>query len=118
MTVSLAELDAHEQPSDEMRTEWKQFSRMEPSVVVQDPRIDDPRLPLSENGFQTAGQIDKSQVADAFAELGDEFREFADRDIPIIFHSLLPGMFTLHHLHTEYPTPSPLIIHEYTNIKS
>lgn len=106
MTVSLAELDAHEQPSDEMRTEWKHFSRLERSVLVQDPRIDDPRLPLSENGFQTAGQITKSQIADAFAELGDEFREFAEGDVPIIYHSLLPGKVPLYRRHITF-RPSP-----------
>lgn len=91
MTVSLAELDAHEQPSDEMRAEWKHFYRLDPSVVVQDPRIDDPRLPLSENGFQASGKIDKTQVTDAFAALGDHLRSFAQEDIPVISHSLLPG---------------------------
>jgi hypothetical protein len=91
MTVGLAELDAHEQPSDQMRTEWKYFARLEPSALLGHPRIDDPRLPLSENGFQASGQIDRSQVAHAFAELGDEFAALAERDAPIIFHRLLPG---------------------------
>ncbi|KAH0601831.1 hypothetical protein MHUMG1_00710 [Metarhizium humberi] len=98
MTVSLAELDAHEQPSDEMRAEWKHFYRLDPSVVVQDPRIDDPRLPLSENGFQAAGKIDKTQVADAFAALGDHLRSLAQEDIPVISHSLLPGLLIMPNL--------------------
>ncbi|KJK81718.1 hypothetical protein H634G_02980 [Metarhizium anisopliae BRIP 53293] len=98
MTVSLAELDAHEQPSDEMRAEWKHFYRLDPSVMVQDPRIDDPRLPLSENGFQASGKIDKTQVADAFAALGDHLRSFAQEDIPVISHSLLPGLLIIPNL--------------------
>ncbi|KAG8423414.1 hypothetical protein J3458_000314 [Metarhizium acridum] len=98
MTVSLAELDAHEQPSDEMRAEWKHFSRLDPSAVVQDPRIDDPRLPLSENGFQATGKIDKTHVADAFAALGDHLRPSAQEDIPIISHSLLPGLLIIPNL--------------------
>ncbi|KAK2592015.1 hypothetical protein QQS21_010286 [Conoideocrella luteorostrata] len=92
MTVSLAELDAHEQPSDEMRAEWKYFSKLEPHIVLRDPRIDDPRLPLSENGFQLAGRIEKSKVASAFGELSPELSALAAGDAPIIFHPLLPGL--------------------------
>ncbi|QPH10951.1 hypothetical protein C2857_002479 [Epichloe festucae Fl1] len=92
MTVRFAELDAHEQPSAEMRAEWKYYSRLEPSVLAQEPSIDDPRKPLSENGFRRAGQIDKSQVASAFAELSPELSSLSERDVPIIHHPLLPGL--------------------------
>ncbi|KHN95940.1 oxidoreductase [Metarhizium album ARSEF 1941] len=98
MTVSLSELDAHQQPSDEMRAEWKEVSRLDPSAVVQDPRIDDPRLPPCENGFRPSGKIDKTQVAEAFAALGDEFRRLAQEDIPIIHHPLLPGLLIVPNL--------------------
>ncbi|GAB0132259.1 hypothetical protein EsDP_00000700 [Epichloe bromicola] len=86
------ELDAHEQPSAEMRAQWKYYSRLEPSVLAQEPSIDDPRKPLSQNGFRRAGQIDKSQVASAFAELSPELSSLSERDVPIIHHPLLPGL--------------------------
>ncbi|TWU74993.1 hypothetical protein ED733_005889 [Metarhizium rileyi] len=95
MTGLLAELDAHEQPSDEMRAEWKYFSRLEPAAIAQDPRIDDPRRPLSENGFQAAGKISKTQLAAAFAEMGVEFQQLAEEDAPVICHALLPGKIPL-----------------------
>ncbi|KAI9151978.1 Alpha-ketoglutarate-dependent dioxygenase abh1 [Paramyrothecium foliicola] len=53
----LDELDAHEQPSDEMRAEWKSFSRMDPGAFNNEPRIDDPRLPLEKTEFRTSGTI-------------------------------------------------------------
>lgn len=93
MTANLTELDAHEQPSDEMRTEWKYFSKLEPAVLVKDPRIDDPRLSLSENGFKIAGSIAKDEVERAFRSLGDEYASYAESDVPIIYHPLLPGPF-------------------------
>ncbi|KYK61065.1 oxidoreductase [Drechmeria coniospora] len=95
MTVNLAELDAHEQPSDKMRSEWKQFSRMEPEALVRDSRIDDPRLPLEQNGFQTAGVITKEQLADAFSRLDPEYASHAQEDAAILFHPLLPGLLVV-----------------------
>lgn len=89
-----SELDAHEQPSDKMRAEWKFFSKLDPSALAShDSRIDDPRKPLSENGFQTAGQIDKSCVERAFTELDPELAGLAGGDVPVVYHALLPGMF-------------------------
>lgn len=92
MSFNLTELDAHEQPSDEMRAEWKGFSRQEHTSLLNDPRVDDPRAPLEISGFQTAGNLPQAQVAGAFAKLGPEYASFAQGDAPIIFHPLLPGM--------------------------
>ncbi|KAK5996598.1 Alpha-ketoglutarate-dependent dioxygenase abh1 [Cladobotryum mycophilum] len=92
MTASVVHLDAHEQPSEEMRAEWKSFSRADQAALLADPRIDDPRLPLEDNGFrQTGAAIPRAQLADAFARLRPEFGAEARGDVPIIHHPLLPG---------------------------
>ncbi|KAH6887536.1 hypothetical protein B0T10DRAFT_489906 [Thelonectria olida] len=95
MTVSLTELDAHEQPSDHMRAEWKGISRKEPSELVNDPRIDDPRAPLEQSGFVPFSSLPKEQVASSFAQLGPEYVKYAEADVPIIHHPLLPGLLIL-----------------------
>ncbi|KJZ73772.1 hypothetical protein HIM_06890 [Hirsutella minnesotensis 3608] len=94
MTVTLAELDAHEQPSDEMRAEWKHFSRLEPEALVGDGRVDDPRRPPHETGFRSAGCIARDQIARACAHLDPGLDAHADADAPILFHPLLPGKWT------------------------
>ncbi|POR34006.1 Alpha-ketoglutarate-dependent dioxygenase abh1 [Tolypocladium paradoxum] len=92
MTVNLSELDAHEQPSDELRAEWKHFSRLKPQVLLQDSRIDDPRLAPEESGFHTAGAVAREQIAEAFSHLDPEYGTQAKDDAPILFHPLLPGL--------------------------
>ncbi|KAL3962770.1 hypothetical protein ACCO45_004293 [Purpureocillium lilacinum] len=94
MAVSLAELDAHEQPSDAMRAEWKAFSKQEPEALAHDPRIDDPRLlPLERSGFQaTAAPIKREQLERAFSDLDPELASLAREDAPVLFHPLLPGL--------------------------
>ena len=98
MAVSLAELEAHEQPSDEMRAEWKAFSKQEPEALAHDPRIDDPRLlPLERSGFQaTAAPIKREQLERAFSDLDPELASLAREDAPVLFHPLLPGRFISH----------------------
>ncbi|PNY28978.1 Alpha-ketoglutarate-dependent dioxygenase abh1, partial [Tolypocladium capitatum] len=91
MAVNLAELDAHEQPSDEMRAEWKHFSRLEPEVLLRDDRVDDPRLPPEESGLHTAGIITREQIAEAFSHLDPEYESHAQSDAPILIHPILPG---------------------------
>ncbi|KAG5984821.1 hypothetical protein E4U55_003039 [Claviceps digitariae] len=99
MAVSLSDIDAHEQPSDEMRAEWKFFAKLDPSTLaLQDPRIDDPRRPLSENSFRQAGQIGKGQIERAFAELDPELAGLAEGDVPVIHHPLLPGLLIVPNL--------------------
>lgn len=92
MTVSLAQLDAHEQPSAEMRSEWKHFSRLDRNLLTDDARIDDPRAPLSQNGFREVGRLPQAQIAKAFNHLGCQG---ALDDIPIISHPLLPGLLVV-----------------------
>jgi hypothetical protein len=91
MTVNLTELDAHEQPSDRMRAQWKEFSRKEPSEIIDNAQIDDPRAPLEQSGFVLFSSLPKEQVASSFAQLGPEYVKYAERDAPVIHHPLLPG---------------------------
>ena len=91
MGMDLSELDAHEQPSDEMRAEWKSFSRQDPSTLTEDTRIDDPRSPQNLAGFCTTGHLPRSQIAASFASLAPELASEAQGDVPILYHPLLPG---------------------------
>lgn len=93
MAVSVVDLDAHEQPSEEMKAEWKAFSRLDHSVLLNDTRLDDPRLPLDQNGFCKTGVIPQSQMAAAFAALHPGCESEAQDDVPILYHPLLPGGF-------------------------
>ncbi|KAF7561557.1 hypothetical protein G7046_g2571 [Stylonectria norvegica] len=95
MGGKLAELDAHEQPSDEMRAEWKSFSRQDHAALLNNPRIDDPRAPLSESGFCVAGNLTKAQLSNSFSQLGPEYASLATDERPILFHPLLPGLLII-----------------------
>ncbi|KAH7161579.1 hypothetical protein EDB81DRAFT_349245 [Dactylonectria macrodidyma] len=92
MTTNLTELDAHEQPSEHMRAEWKRLSRQEAEAFIDNPSVDDPRAPLHESGFLTAGSLPQAQLAIGFAKLAPECAAFAESDVPIIYHPLLPGL--------------------------
>ncbi|KAF5658202.1 alkylated dna repair protein [Fusarium heterosporum] len=94
-TGNLTEIDAHEQPSDEMRAEWKGYMRQDHKTLLNDPRIDDPRAPLQESGFRQISSVSKEQVAKSFAHLDPSLTSQAENDIPIIHHPLLPGLLIL-----------------------
>lgn len=91
MAVDLTDLDAHQQPSDEMRAEWKSFSRQDPLSVLQDPRIDDPRAPLEVSGFRVVKSLPQAQLAKSFAHLDPELSSYAEGDCSVIHHPLIPG---------------------------
>lgn len=95
MTISLSDLDAHEQPSAELRAEWKAFTRLEPEVLLQDSRIDDPRAPASASGFLAAGSISKSQLSDAFQHIGVTDAHLPEDGARVIYHPLLPGLLIM-----------------------
>lgn len=99
MTINLGDLDAHEQPSDELRAEWKSFSKKEPAELLNETKLDDPRLPLSQTGFVSAGSISKNQLTEAFKQIG--ISQEAQEDAQIIHHPLLPGVMPIFEcLHT------------------
>ncbi|KAM0215707.1 hypothetical protein ACHAQD_008269 [Fusarium lateritium] len=120
---NLAEIDAHEQPSDEMRAEWKGYMRQDHKSLLNDPRIDDPRAPLEESGFRQISSVSKEQVAKSFAHLDPSLASQAENDIPIIHHPLLPDRVihrdlsvknhqTNLHLHYNLPYPEGENDHE------
>lgn len=98
MAPSALDLDAHEQPSEQMKAEWKHFSRLDQTILLQETPLDDPRLPLEQSGFSLSGHIPRSQVSQAFAHLGPEFAAegAGGDDAPILYHPLLPGLSFLH----------------------
>lgn len=92
-TTNLTEIDAHEQPSDEMRAEWKGYMRQDHKSLLNDPRIDDPRAPLEEYGFLQVSAISKEQIAKSFARLHPDLASEVNSDVQVIHHPLLPGRF-------------------------
>lgn len=93
MAGAVERLDAHEQPSEEMRAEWKAIARLEQSVLLDDHRIDDPTLSMESSGFCQAGIISREQIADAYSHLGPQYCKHAVGDVPTLYHPLLPGIF-------------------------
>lgn len=95
MTISLSDLDAHEQPSTELRREWKAFTKGEPDALLADPRIDDPRADPSSCGFVTAGTIPSARLRVAFQHIGVPDAPVREDGAPIVYHPLLPGLLVM-----------------------
>lgn len=90
MTLDLTTLDAHEQPSDQLRAIWKGFSRAEKADILKSNSIDDLTIPEKEAEFCVSGTIPASSIRSAFSHL-DEAVE-VDEDVKIYYHPLLPGL--------------------------
>ncbi|RGP63133.1 hypothetical protein FLONG3_9994 [Fusarium longipes] len=93
--TNLTEIDAHEQPSDEMRAEWKRYMRQDHKSLMNDPRIDDPRAPLEGSGFRQVSTIPKEQVAHSFARLHPDLASEVESDVQVVHHPLLPGLLII-----------------------
>lgn len=89
--VRLADIDAHEQPPEELRANWKAFSRTDHSHMRCHPRIDELMLSTEESEFEVSGKMPRAQVEAAFSRLGDAYVQHAQADVPILHHPLLPG---------------------------
>ncbi|TGJ79499.1 hypothetical protein E0Z10_g9263 [Xylaria hypoxylon] len=92
MTIDLATLDAHEQPSDELRAFWKKYSRTDHAEFVNHPDIDE--LDVSSPGdFQLAGSIPGEKLKKSFQILQGDGQNAPEltKDAPIYSHPLLPG---------------------------
>lgn len=92
MTIDLTTIDAHEQPSDELRAQWKKYSRTDHAEFVNHPDIDE--LDIDKQGdFQLAGNIPSGKLKDAFQSLHGNIHNAPElaKDAPIYFHPLLPG---------------------------
>ncbi|KAK4097363.1 hypothetical protein N658DRAFT_569394 [Parathielavia hyrcaniae] len=93
MTVDIKHLDAHEQPSDELRAKWKAFSRAEVKDLLSKD-IGDLHNPESAAEFCLAGAIPTETLNSSFRHVcPSEAPEFqAANDAPIYYHPLLPGL--------------------------
>lgn len=96
MTVDLQDLDAHAQPSNELRAAWKAYSRTDHGEFVNHPDIDDIHVPESAAEFQQSGVIPSAQIRSAIRQLeGSDSVSPSDQileDAPVYFHPLLPGV--------------------------
>ncbi|CRK11838.1 hypothetical protein BN1723_009532 [Verticillium longisporum] len=91
--ATITELDAHEQPSEEMRASWKSYSKLEAFHLRNHPDIDDPRSEAQAKDYKVAGVIAAEKVASAFASVHPEpIDPSTIRDVPILYHPLLPGL--------------------------
>ncbi|KAK4135025.1 hypothetical protein BT67DRAFT_462002 [Trichocladium antarcticum] len=94
MTADIKDLDAHEQPSDELRARWKTYARAEPKDLLDNPDIDDLQNPERAAEFCLASTIPAETLSRAFQHIcPDNTPEFqAPKDAPIYYHPLLPGL--------------------------
>ncbi|KAI1079882.1 alkylated DNA repair protein AlkB [Whalleya microplaca] len=97
MAIDLTTLDAHAQPSDELRSNWKRYSRTDHTEFVSHPDIDELDVADDSSAFQLAGHIPSERLINSFRQLEGEAwdKDQAVRDAPIYFHPLLPGLLIL-----------------------
>ncbi|KAI1177114.1 hypothetical protein F4777DRAFT_227466 [Nemania sp. FL0916] len=94
--MDLTTLDAHEQPSDELRALWKKYYRTDHAEFANHPDIDE--LDASKpRDFQLAGNIPSEKLRKSFQFLEDEGENgrCVIEDVPIYFHPLLPGLLIM-----------------------
>jgi hypothetical protein len=99
MTVDLQSFDAHEQPSDELRTLWKSYQRTDHAKFVNHhPDIDELPTPGNPGAFCSAGQVPVDRLRNAFSQIeGDTWNpEVVVQDAPLYYHPLLPGTCHVH----------------------
>lgn len=94
MAIDLTTLDAHEQPSVELKKTWKAYSRTEHSVLQHHPDIDDVR---TSDEFLLKTHIPASVLKESFKALqGDAWTDSQIvQDAPVYYHPLLPGQSLL-----------------------
>ncbi|KAK3941450.1 alpha-ketoglutarate-dependent dioxygenase abh1 [Diplogelasinospora grovesii] len=98
MTANITELDAHEQPSDELKAKWKAYSRTEQKDLLEGGDIDDySRLSESDDAapFVLAGSISAGTLNESFKHIcpADPSGKFqVTKDAPFYYHPLLPGL--------------------------
>lgn len=94
MTVNLQDLDAHEQPSDQLRATWKSYYRSDHGAFVDHPDVDDFHIPEKAAELHRSGVIPAEKLALAFRQIeGPDWNPNQElSDAPIYFHPLMPGM--------------------------
>ncbi len=102
MTVDIKDLDAHEQPSDELKAQWKAYSKTDQKDLLNSGDIDDLESTVKAAEFCTAGSIPVERLNSAFQHIcPPESTPSADKDAMIYYHPLLPGKQT-HPVSTNY----------------
>jgi len=93
MQTDPAGLDAHEQPSDELRGIWKTFSKTDQNEILSSGSIDDLATPQTSAGFRQAGSVPSATLRTAFADLlqSSEQDIHVEHDATIHYHPVLPG---------------------------
>ena len=91
MAVDITELDAHEQPSDELRASWKAYSKTDHKIMVDHPDIDDPRSESQRKNYRTAATITADTLRESFEHIHKAPLMDDIQDVPILYHPLLPG---------------------------
>lgn len=93
MTVDVASLDAHEQPSETLRAIWKGFSKADPEETARSGSIDDLEDPEKAAEFKLLHSIPSATLARAFNDfVQDEHCPVrVDGDAPVYYHPILPG---------------------------
>ena len=95
MTVDIKDLDAHEQPSEELRARWKTHSKTDQQHLIDSGDIDDLESPAKVAEFCLAGTILAERLSAAFKHVSpsDTTPVEVEKDAPIYFHPLLPGPY-------------------------
>jgi hypothetical protein len=92
--VDISELDAHEQPSDELRAAWKSYSKADQDAILKGNDIDDLSRPEKAAEFVCAGTISRQQLLESFGHIleGEVSSSLVvEKDAPIYYHPILPG---------------------------
>ena len=95
MQTDPASLDAHEQPSDELRAIWKAFSRTDQKDLLADDHIDELTVSGGSSDFRQAGSVSSAVLRAAYAHFlhcGEDNIQ-VERDAGIFYHPILPGTF-------------------------
>lgn len=97
MTVDVATLDAHEQPSNHVRAIWKAYSKTDGKDLLRDADIDDLSVPEKLAEFQVAGSIPVEKIQTAFSRLTGDDPPIAQlkQDSIIYYYPLLPGLLII-----------------------
>jgi hypothetical protein len=92
MLVDIKDLDAHEQPSDELRGKWKSYSKAEQKDLIESGDIDDLDSAAKANEFCLAGTISAERLNTSFKHITPGSTPVVvEKDAPIYYHPLLPG---------------------------
>ncbi|KAK0616566.1 oxidoreductase [Immersiella caudata] len=94
MTVEIKELDAHEQPSEELKAKWKSYSKTDQQELIDSGEINDLESPEKRAEFVLAGTIPAERLNTSFKAITPPGSTpvQVDKDVPIYFHPLLPGL--------------------------